>query len=374
VGKFRHRARLSRIYFNGRYLDYPLKLPNVVSGLGLWTSFAIFLSYVRAHLKPRLPELSLEDYIVNRFGMGLFKIFFKSYTGKVWGVSCRDISADWAAQRIRGLSFYNAVKATLFPKRAGGVRTFIDSFQYPRLGSGQMWEKIAAQAKEAGNPVFNDTEALAIRHNGDHITEIVANNGGSEQECLRARDLVSSMPLRDLVERLDPPPPEVLTAARLLNNRDFLTVALIINEPALFPDNWLQGVSIFSGHEGWYAVPPKRSAPQRSLKLEIDERYLLVGDGKNFEAEQERHNGACKDPSRGFRQALKNFPFFFECCDNERHGNQPHMPPFQKPHSLRAAEHLPHNKNGVVEIRCPKEHPPQAYQYEGNRNAQRIES
>ena len=237
--EFQRRSRLSRIYFKGRYFDYPLRLTNVVRGLGLTTSLRALISYLKAHAKPRLPEANLEDYVINRFGQVLYETFFKTYTEKVWGMPCHEIGAEWAAQRIRGLSMYRAIMAALLPNRARKIKSLIDSFRYPRLGPGQMWETITAGMNAAGNPVLSNMEVVSIRHAGNRILEIVAGNG-SESRSFPASEVISSMPLRDLIERLDPPaPPEIVKRAGSLRYRDFLTVALIINAPSLFRDNWI---------------------------------------------------------------------------------------------------------------------------------------
>jgi protoporphyrinogen oxidase len=237
--EFRHNSRISRIYFNQKYFDYPLKAANVLRGLGLSTSIAAFLSYFRAHLQPRSPEVSLEDYFVNRFGRVLHEIFFKTYTEKIWGIPCSGISADWAAQRIRGLSFYGAVKSALFPGSGNKIKTLIDSFHYPRLGPGQMWEAVEARLNAAGNPVLRNAEAVLLKHNGDRILSVAVATGG-ERRTMEVQEVICSMPLRELVERLvPPPPPGIIEAARALRYRDFLTVALMIDQASLFRDNWI---------------------------------------------------------------------------------------------------------------------------------------
>ena len=233
------RSRLSRIYFKGRHFDYPLRFPNAVLGLGFKLSSLALLSYIRARVRPRLPEASLEDWVINRFGRVLYETFFKTYTEKVWGMPCTEIGADWAEQRIRGLSLYRAVMATLLLGRAGKIKTLVKEFLYPRLGPGQMWETLQARLNAAGNAVLTDAEVTSIRHDGHLITEASVNIGG-ESVRFPTPEVVSSMPLRELVEKLDPPAPwTVLQAARSLRYRDFLTVALIVDRPNLFPDNWI---------------------------------------------------------------------------------------------------------------------------------------
>jgi protoporphyrinogen oxidase len=238
-GDLLRRSRLSRIYFNGKYFDYPLRLSNAFVGLGLRTSFLAALSYFKAKVRPRLPEVSLEDWVTNRFGGVLYETFFKTYTEKVWGIPCAEIGADWAEQRIRGLSLYRAVMATLLLGPADKIKTLAKSFYYPRLGPGQMWENVQARLNAAGNPVLTEAEVISIKHDGHLITEASVSRGG-ELVRFPAPEVLSSMPLQELVERLDPPAPwTVLEAARSLRYRDFLTVALIVDRPDLFPDNWI---------------------------------------------------------------------------------------------------------------------------------------
>jgi protoporphyrinogen oxidase len=238
-GDLLQRSRLSRIYLNGKYFDYPLRLSNAVLGLGFTRSALAAFSYIKAKARPHLPEVNIEDWIVNRFGRVLYETFFKSYTEKVWGVPCTEIGADWAEQRIRGLSLYRAVLATLFSGRSNKIKTLTKAFYYPRLGPGQMWETVQSHLNVAGNPTLTDAEVVSIKHSGHLITEVSVNKGGKPVH-FPTPEVISSMPLRELVERLDPPPPgAVLEAARSLRYRDFLTVALMLDKPDLFGDNWI---------------------------------------------------------------------------------------------------------------------------------------
>jgi protoporphyrinogen oxidase len=233
------RPRLSRILYRGRYFDYPLRARNVLRGLGLTYALRALTSYAAARLNPRIPERTLEDWVINRFGERLYRMFFKTYTEKVWGIPCSEIGADWAAQRIRGLSLSRAVVAALIPSRSRGIKSLIDAFYYPRLGPGQMWEAVRDRLETAGRPVLTGTEVVRVLHTGGRAVEVHALRAG-EAHRVRASHVVSSMPLRELVEILDPhPPPHVLAAAQALRYRDFLQVALIVNQPHVFPDTWL---------------------------------------------------------------------------------------------------------------------------------------
>jgi protoporphyrinogen oxidase len=229
--------RLSRIYYRGRFFQYPLRLGEVIWGLGLVESGLMFLSHLKTLAFPRRPEESLEDWVVNRFGERLYRTFFKTYTEKVWGIPCTKIRADWAAQRIRKLSFFTAVRHALF----GGeeVKSLISEFRYPRLGPGQLWEACAQQVLEKDGEVRLETSVKSLRHDGSRITSLEVGHAGESQH-LDVEHVISTMPLRKLVEVLDPPPPdEILTAARSLKYRDFLIVVIIIDRDQLFPDNWI---------------------------------------------------------------------------------------------------------------------------------------
>jgi protoporphyrinogen oxidase len=234
--------RMSRVYYRGRFFDYPLKAWNALSNLGVLTSIACVLSYAWARLFPKRPELSLEDWVSNRFGRRLFNIFFKTYTEKVWGISTRDLSADWAAQRIKGLSLSEAVLGAFRRKRRGGpvIKTLIDSFDYPRLGPGQMWEKTAADFHAMGGELQMGTAITRIFHAGGRATGVEATTGSGGRRRVEASDFIVSMPLRETVLAFDPPlPDDVRAAASQLAYRDFLTVALIVRGENPFPDNWI---------------------------------------------------------------------------------------------------------------------------------------
>ena len=234
------RPRLSRIYYDGKYFDYPLKAGNALSGLGPLRTAAIGASYVRAQLMPIRPEASFEDWVVNRFGRRLYETFFKSYTEKVWGIPCTEITAQWAAQRIKGLSLWTAAREMLRGNGRSGIRTLIDKFTYPRLGPGMMWEAFARELERApGSRLTMGAHVSRIHHDGGRVTAIeYQGDGRTTREPVEA--LITTMPLRQLVESFSPAPPaDVLEAARQLKYRDFFTVALIIDQAEVFPDNWI---------------------------------------------------------------------------------------------------------------------------------------
>jgi len=236
--EFLVRPRLSRIYFHGRYFAYPLQIRDVIRGLGLVESFRCAISYFRARLGPKKPEVTFEDWVVARFGRRLYNTFFGPYTEKVWGIPGSELRAEWAAQRIKDFSFAHAVKALLGLQR-DEITTLIEEFHYPRLGPGQMWETFASRIDTAGVPVRLRTPVSAIRHEGGRVTSVVA-HGDSGADELSVDCVLSSMALSDLVLSLDPPAPApVRAAAQSLAYRDFCLVALVIDTDQPFPDNWI---------------------------------------------------------------------------------------------------------------------------------------
>lgn len=241
---FLRRPRRSRIFYRGTFFDYPLRPLNAFRGLGLVDTTACVLSYFRYRIRPVRPELSFEDWVVNRFGRRLFDIFFRTYTEKVWGIPCREISADWASQRIKGLSLKEAVLNALFPHRgrSGGavIKTLIDSFRYPRLGPGMMWEFARDRVIAAGGRVKMGCPVTAVHHDGQRVVGVEGQLMDGRPEVFTGTHFVSSMPLRELLEKWRPAPPdEVLRAARGLGYRELLVVALIVRKPDVFPDNWI---------------------------------------------------------------------------------------------------------------------------------------
>ncbi|HUI41536.1 MAG TPA: NAD(P)/FAD-dependent oxidoreductase [Terriglobia bacterium] len=238
-GRFLLRPRLSRIYYRKKFFLYPLVARNALLGLGPIESARILASYLRWAIFPARPENNLEEWVCNRFGKRLYEIFFKTYTEKVWGVPCTSIRAEWAAQRIRGLSLMTAVRNALLPDKKSKVKTLIDRFQYPELGPGQMWETLAERLAREGYPVLTDRPVVRICHINGRVSHVVTRRTHGEDE-FRGTDFVSSMPIRDLVNALDPQPPgPVLKAANSLRYRDFLIVSLIIDRKDVTQDNWI---------------------------------------------------------------------------------------------------------------------------------------
>jgi protoporphyrinogen oxidase len=235
--------RLSRIYYRGKFFDYPLKPWNALSNLGLFTSIGCVASYAWARLFPIKPETSLEDWVTNRFGRRLFNIFFKTYTEKVWGIPTSELSADWAAQRIKGLSLSKAVINAFKGKPREGqavIKTLIDTFSYPRLGPGQMWETTAADIRKIGGEIVMGARASKIHHEAGRVISVETDSAEGAPRIFNADQFILSMPLRETVLAFDPPlPAPIIDAARKLHYRDFLTVSLIVEGDNPFPDNWI---------------------------------------------------------------------------------------------------------------------------------------
>ncbi len=239
-GKFLVRPRLSRIYYRKKFFYYPLKPANALFGLGIFESIRILASYLNSRVFPNQVEENLEQWVSNRFGKRLYEIFFKTYTEKVWGVPCTEIRAEWAAQRIKGLSLTTAIRNALFGQKKPRVKTLIDKFQYPEKGPGQMWETLAEKLQGMGYPVLLEHRVARICHDGSKVTHLVSRNRKGEEEIFRGTDFISSMPIRELIRSLDPPAPsEVRAAADSLRYRDFLIISLVINRKDLLPDNWI---------------------------------------------------------------------------------------------------------------------------------------
>jgi protoporphyrinogen oxidase len=239
------RGRLSRIYYRGRFFAYPIKAVNALRNLGPVEAARCLASYAWARVHPVRDPKTLEDWVRNQFGQRLFSIFFKTYTEKVWGISTKELSADWAAQRIKSLDLWVVLRTALLPHRNREgrgeiVTTLIDRFRYPRRGPGQMWERVAELAAERGQPVLLGRSVSAISHDPGEVTSITTTDEAGHVETFHGTDFISSIPIRELVARLDPPAPAtVRQAAESLGYRDFISIALMIDRADVFPDNWI---------------------------------------------------------------------------------------------------------------------------------------
>jgi UDP-galactopyranose mutase len=232
---------MSRIYYDGKFYDYPLKAMNALRNLGLLEAVRCVLSYLWVRVRPPKDQTTFEGWTVSRFGWRLYRIFFKTYTEKVWGVPASEIQADWAAQRIKNLSLFKAVLNALLPKRnQKEITSLIEEFQYPKLGPGMMWERCRELVEASGTEVHMQTTVSRIRHRGGRAVTVVAEAPDGAQHEYPCSAVISSMPITALLKAMDPPVTDaVRRAADDLHYRDFLTIALVVPEEAGFPDNWI---------------------------------------------------------------------------------------------------------------------------------------
>jgi len=240
------RPRSSRIYYNGEFYTYPLRPFEALRKLGVLESGLCVLSYLKAGLHPQAPAKSFEDWVTNQFGARLFRIFFKTYTEKVWGMSCAEISADWAAQRIKGLSLSSAIRNGFSARLSSGgdqevIKTLIHSFRYPRKGPGMLWEACARKVREMGGAVWMGHEVVGCHLDPQENRWTVRYRGAyGTTDAITVDHVISSAPLQQLAESLSPRlSSEALAAARSLRYRDFLTVILVLKDRHVFSDNWI---------------------------------------------------------------------------------------------------------------------------------------
>jgi protoporphyrinogen oxidase len=274
--------RMSRIYYNGKFFDYPLKAGNALRSLGLWNATMIVLSYLKWHYRPYATEENFEQWVTNRFGKRLYEIFFKTYTEKVWGVPCTEIRAEWAAQRIQGLSLARAIlNAVALNKRSTTIKSLIHEFQYPRLGPGQMWETCRDRVVAMGNTVLLRHRVVGLETSHGRVTAVRTETPDGPRR-FSAEHVISTTDVRGLVRSLSPTPPSsVLEAAAGLKYRDFLVVALMLNRDKLFPDNWIYihspGVKVgrIQNFNNWSAA----MVPERGTTCLGMEYFCFEGDG-----------------------------------------------------------------------------------------------
>ena len=236
--RFLRVPRVSRIYFGGKFFLYPIRPWNALFGLGLLKSLHVLLSYLRVRIRPLQKEEYFEPFVINRFGRALYELFFRNYTEKVWGIPCTEIRAEWAAQRIKGLSLLSAALHSLH-WRKNIIKSLVEEFHYPVYGPGLMWEEVQKRVQESGNPVHLNTPVVKLYHDHSRVLEAEVQTHLGRRP-VSARHFLSSVPLPRLIQMLDPPPPDpILEAASTLRYRDSITVNLIVNRASLFPDNWI---------------------------------------------------------------------------------------------------------------------------------------
>ena len=239
--RMRVRRRLSRIYYRGRFFRYPLEPIDALRKLGPREAVSCLLSYLQAQRSRHSPIQSFEDWVVRAFGRRLYEIFFRSYTEKVWGVPCAEISAEWAAQRIKGLSLGSLMRSLLPGRPRDGriIKTLVDRFRYPPHGPGEVWEKVAGLIEKKGGVVRMGERLVRVERAAGRVTSVTS-QCGEELHTHEGSHFISTMPLAQLVSALDPPAPDdVIASARGLRYRDFITVAVIVEQAEVFPDNWI---------------------------------------------------------------------------------------------------------------------------------------
>jgi protoporphyrinogen oxidase len=286
---FIQRPRMSRIYYEGKFYSYPLRAFEALRNLGLIRSTMCMASFAKAKLFPIRDVRSFQDWTINAFGYRLFSIFFKTYTEKVWGMPCDEMSADWAAQRIKGLSLGAAVMDGL--KRSLGLnkrpndgmqtKTLLENFRYPRLGPGMMWEAARDHVVNGGNRVLMGHALKQIAR--DQVTgrwRMSATRDDGSSVTINAAHVISSAPMRELAGRIHPMP-ATLGKALDLKYRDFLTVALMIRSDDIFPDNWIYihdskvKVGRIQNFRSW----SPEMVPDQSIACVGLEYFCFEGDG-----------------------------------------------------------------------------------------------
>jgi len=235
------RPRMSRIFYDGKYYDYPLKPANALKNLGFIEAVRSVGSYGWAKVHPPKDQTNYEGWLVARFGWRLYRRFFKTYTEKVWGVPVHQMPADWAAQRVKGLSLGNAISNALMPKRKQtDITSLIEEFQYPKYGPGMMWERCTDLIREKGGRVELRHRVVGIRHEDGRAVGVDVQGPDGVVTHQAASQVISTMPMAQLVDAFVPAAPnKVVAAGHDLHYRDFLTVALVIPEDQAFPDNWI---------------------------------------------------------------------------------------------------------------------------------------
>ena len=322
--EFLMRPRQSRIFWRGKFLDYPLRGADVVKKLGPIELPLCLLSYLWAAIKPKGREDNVEQWVSNRFGKRLYNHFFKSYTEKVWGVPTTELRAEWAAQRIKGLSFFSAAKAAFFGNRGDKIKSLIGQFQYPRYGPGQMWEQMTTRIEELGGEVRLETPAtrLEVASDGDVIAV------HTDDEVIEPKAVISSLPLRATVGIADPQAPApVREAAQGLRYRDFLTVALVLDGEDVFPDNWIYihepGVSVgrIQNYRSWspWMVPDPDTAcvGLEYFCFEGDDLWSMDDDDLVALATRELDSSASRRPRRSRRGYVVRVPKAYPMYDED---------------------------------------------------------
>lgn len=238
--EFIETPRLSRIFYKNKFFDYPLKPANALLNMGIVDTATVLYSYLNSKFFPIKEENSFEDWVTNRFGKKLYSMFFKTYTEKVWGTPCSNIGADWAAQRIKGLSLYTAVYNAVFKPKNNNIKTLIDQFMYPKYGPGMMYKKMAGMIEENGGRIRKNCKVVSIERDKFNVKTIKYINENNEENTVEAEEFISSMPLNELVMIMKPSLDEIIVdAAKMLKYRSLINVDIIVDKENCFPDNWI---------------------------------------------------------------------------------------------------------------------------------------
>ncbi len=281
------RPRSSRIFYRGKFFSYPLKAGEALKKLGIVEAAHCMLSYFWARTFPTKDPRNFEEWVTNQFGSRLFNIFFKTYTEKVWGMSCKEISADWAAQRIKGLSLKTAIWNALFPQkpkeRGQVIKTLIDTFRYPRKGPGMMWEACAAKTQALGGVIRMGQKVIGCAYDADaELWTITHGDADGNMHTTQARHVISSAPLRQLAHGVRPGLSEkALHAADALKYRDFLTVVVMLKDRNVFDDNWIyiHDPSVKVGRVQNFKSWSPEMVPDPSMTCYGLEYFCFEGDG-----------------------------------------------------------------------------------------------
>lgn len=235
------RRRLTRIYFNNKFFLYPIKILDVLIKLGVLESLFVVIDYLKARLfYKRRPDITFQDWVVNRFGRKLFEMFFKSYTEKIWGIPCEEISSQWAAQRIKGISLFSIIQNSLWGNKSEKIKSIIGQFYYPKYGAGQMYEGILSRAVEMGAKIQYHHQPAAIEVINKRVVSVSLKDHEGKLKKVDVDYLVSSMPLSELFTLMVPAPPEyVLVAAERLKYRSLIEVCLVVKAETAFKDQWI---------------------------------------------------------------------------------------------------------------------------------------
>lgn len=227
--------RLTRIYYMGKFFNYPLQAFNALRNLGLIKAFLALQSYLLCKFFPPKQDGSLENWVISKFGSRLFRTFFKVYTEKVWGISCKEIDADWAAQRIQGLTLWGAIKSALFANKDNKLKTLVDEFAYPKTGNSLFYDRQKESILKSGNEIFLNEPVERIIVENSKIRAVISKSGISHS----VTEIVSTMPITQLIKGIDGVPSDVLEASAHLTFRNTILVYLQIAQRSLFEDQWL---------------------------------------------------------------------------------------------------------------------------------------